>query len=70
MGQRTKAEQEAVDRMTIVPIADQIATFIRNRISFGNYTSGQRLPGEWEVAEQFEVSRGTVRSALAATGQS
>lgn len=58
-------EAQAVNRMTIVPIADQIAEFIRNRVRFGTYDAGERLPGEWVLAEEFEVSRGTVRSALA-----
>ncbi len=41
-------------------LADSIAT----EIEAGKYKLGDRLPTERELAEQFGVSRATVRSAL------
>jgi GntR family transcriptional repressor for pyruvate dehydrogenase complex len=43
-------------------IADQIADMIRSR----KYASGTRLPAERDLAQQFSVSRPTVREALVA----
>lgn len=42
-------------------VADEIA----ERIRAGSVTEGQRLPAEADLAEQFNVSRATIRSALA-----
>ncbi len=49
-----------------VPIADQVAALLYGRIAEGRYLPGDRLPSEAELAEELDVSRGTVRSALAA----
>ena len=43
----------------------QIADSLRRSIRSGTYARGSRLPSERELAEEFEVSRGTVRHALA-----
>ncbi|MFJ3385499.1 MULTISPECIES: GntR family transcriptional regulator [unclassified Curtobacterium] len=42
-----------------------VAEALRDAIATGRYVSGERLPGEHELAERFSVSRGTVRAALA-----
>jgi GntR family transcriptional regulator len=42
----------------------QIADQIRDAIIAGAYDNGSLLPGENELAEQFSVSRGTIRRAL------
>ena len=42
----------------------QIATAIRDAIVAGELIVDQRLPSEAELADQFEVSRPTVREAL------
>ena len=57
-------KEQVLDRLAAVPIAEQIATLLRNRIQFKTYRDGERLPGEWDLSEQFDVSRGTVRVAL------
>ncbi|MDQ2644995.1 MAG: GntR family transcriptional regulator [Myxococcota bacterium] len=52
---------KSVQRRAIyVEVADQIRTAILER----SLTSGERLPPERELAEQFGVSRATVREAL------
>jgi len=49
-----------------VPIADQVANLLHERIVEGVYTPGERLPSESDLAEELAVSRGTVRCALTA----
>lgn len=41
-----------------------IVTQLRNRILEGHYTFDERLPAERHLAEEFNVSRGTIRSVL------
>lgn len=43
---------------------DQVFTELREAIREGRYRRGSMLPGEIELAHQFDVSRGTVRKAL------
>jgi GntR family transcriptional regulator, transcriptional repressor for pyruvate dehydrogenase complex len=44
--------------------AAQIADQIRGAIRSGRLPAGSRLPAEHELADEFEVSRGTVREAM------
>jgi GntR family transcriptional regulator len=44
----------------------KVAEDIKAAISAGAYSAGTRLPSESELAEQYAVSRGTVRQAFAA----
>jgi GntR family transcriptional regulator len=44
----------------------KVADDIKTAISEGAYAAGTRLPSESELAEQYAVSRGTVRQAFAA----
>jgi len=44
---------------------EQVALRLAKEIRTGQLTAGARLPGEIELARRFEVSRGTMRSALA-----
>jgi GntR family transcriptional regulator len=44
----------------------QVADDLRAAIATGGYAPGTRLPSESELAEQYSVSRGTVRQAFAA----
>lgn len=45
-------------------LVDQVITVLRERISSGAYKANDRLPGEMELARQFNVGRSTVREAL------
>ena len=47
------------------PLADQLEAILRERILAGTYAPGSRLPSESELAEEFGVSRATVRTVLA-----
>jgi len=44
----------------------RVANAITTAIEEGQYTPGSRLPGERELAEDFSVSRPTVREAMIA----
>lgn len=46
--------------------ATQIADQLREAITSGTYGPGEKLPTEHELAESFNVSRGTIREALRA----
>src|SRR6185369_8274126 len=50
--------------ITIERISSQLAGQIRSAIVAGEYTPGDKLPSERELAELFEVSRPSVREAL------
>ncbi len=44
----------------------KVAQDIKTAIAAGAYGAGTRLPSESELAEQYSVSRGTIRQAFAA----
>lgn len=46
-------------------IVEQVEEFLRGRIRDGTYTPGSRIPSESELADEFGVSRATVRTVLA-----
>src|ERR1700683_888446 len=46
-----------------------IADDVEQEIAAGVYTAGERLPGEVEIAQRFDVNRHTVRRALAELAQ-
>ncbi|CAM5313001.1 GntR family transcriptional regulator [Streptomyces avidinii] len=48
------------------PLYLKVAADLRTAIAAGEYGSGARLPAEDELARRYQVSRGTVRQALAA----
>lgn len=47
-----------------LPLYEQIKLQILQRIANSEWASNELLPSEWELAEQFAVSQGTVRKAL------
>lgn len=54
----------AVDRSAPIPLHNQIADVIRARVEAGVWPVHYRLKPEPELAEDFGVSRGTLRKAL------
>jgi DNA-binding GntR family transcriptional regulator len=54
-----------VDRSSPVPMYYQIAMDLRQRICRGEWRIGSRLPPEPELASEYDVSRMTLRQALA-----
>ncbi|MDB5502662.1 MAG: phosphonate metabolism transcriptional regulator PhnF [Tardiphaga sp.] len=53
------------DKPTGVALWRQVADGIERGIADGTYPSGEKLPGETEIAEIYRVNRHTVRRALA-----
>ena len=47
-----------------LPLYQQVKRQILERIAEGEWASNELLPSEWELADQFDVSQGTVRKAL------
>jgi DNA-binding GntR family transcriptional regulator len=47
------------------PVAQQVYEHLRQQLLEGGYTHGQRMPSETQLAQDFSVSRATVRQALA-----
>ncbi len=54
-----------LDKSHPIPLYYQLAQLIRERIQAGEWNAGERLPSERELSEQVEISRMTVRQALA-----
>ncbi len=50
----------------VQPIAEQVLTLLRQRIRDRVYGPENRLPSESELADELQVSRATIRSALSA----
>ncbi|QWG21344.1 phosphonate metabolism transcriptional regulator PhnF [Bradyrhizobium sediminis] len=57
------------DAASGVALWRQVADGIERGIADGNFASGERLPGEMEIAETYRVNRHTVRRALAALAE-
>lgn len=54
--------------LTTKGAAAQIADQLREAIASGVWNPGDRLPAEWQLAQSYGVSRGTVREALRLVG--
>lgn len=59
------AHSADIDRSSPVPVYYQIAMDMKSRIARREWALDQRLPTEIELAEQYEVSRITLRQAMA-----
>jgi GntR family transcriptional regulator, transcriptional repressor for pyruvate dehydrogenase complex len=65
-GTRGAAAVTAMIGQKVLRPREQVEQRIRAAILSGSVRSGERLPSEAELARQFDVSRNTVREALAA----
>lgn len=52
-----------------IPLYYQLENVLREKITSGTYSGGDRLPTEIELIEQYSVSRITVRQALSALAE-
>jgi len=57
--------QDRIDKMSPVLLWRQVADDIRADISTGKLAPGARLPGELDLADAYDVSRDTIRRAIA-----
>ena len=54
-----------LDERSPVPLYYQLQEIIRSRIESGQWKPGEQLPPEADLCDEFNLSRGTVRQALA-----
>lgn len=59
-----KANLFKIDLKSKLPLYDQIERNLRDLIVNGHLKPGQAVPGEWDLADYYGVSRLTVRRAL------
>ncbi|KYH31282.1 GntR family transcriptional regulator [Neomoorella mulderi] len=55
----------SLDKQSVIPLYYQLKELIRQEIEGGVWQAGDCLPPERELCEKYEVSRATVRQALA-----
>lgn len=53
-----------LDKKSFTPLYYQLADLLRERISDGSLKPGMTLPSEFDLIEEHNISRGTVREAL------
>lgn len=58
-------EDYEIDKNSVIPIYYQLARLMREQIRKGEFKPGEALPTEMEIAERYEISRMTVRRAIA-----
>src|SRR3954452_7985612 len=56
---------QLIDRASPLPVYFQIAVDLRRRIAEGEWSTGQRIAPELALAREYDVSRVTVRQAIA-----
>lgn len=61
----TTLPQPRIDRHTPIPFYFQLKKVLAQEISTGRWVPGQRLPSELDICGHFDLSRTTVRQALA-----
>ena len=55
-----------LNQKSATPLYLQVCNFILSEIKNGKYKEGDKIPSELELCKQFELSRTTIRSAIAA----
>ncbi|MCK4683295.1 GntR family transcriptional regulator, partial [Candidatus Bipolaricaulota bacterium] len=56
--------ERSIDKQASLPIYRQLKEIIKEKIGDGKFRPGDRIPTEYELCEQFEISRAPVRQAL------
>ena len=55
---------DSLDKQSSVTIYQQLATIIRKQVLYGDIKPGEKLPSEYELVNQYGISRSSVRQAL------
>lgn len=63
-GARDVQNKPVIDKKSVIPIYYQLAKYLEELIQTGRLQPGEALPTEMELAQQFEISRMTVRKAI------
>jgi DNA-binding GntR family transcriptional regulator len=53
-----------IDKNSVIPIYIQLQQIIKNRIISGEYKDGEIIPSETQLADQYDITRTTVRKAI------
>ncbi|HEY4687712.1 MAG TPA: GntR family transcriptional regulator [Anaerolineae bacterium] len=61
---RPPKARSVIDRKSHVPFYVQLEEILRTEIERGQLKPGERLPGEFELCQRYDVSRTVVRQAL------
>jgi GntR family transcriptional regulator len=62
-------EQQKLDHKTPIPLYFQLRTILLDEIQKGSYPVGSTIPTETEISDIFQISRSTVRQAIAELAQ-
>ncbi len=62
---RSSPVVENIDGTSALPLYVQVSTLLRGRIARGEWPAGEQIPTETELCDAYDVSRITVRQALA-----
>lgn len=54
-----------LERNSSVPLYHQVANFLREKIQNGYLKPGEQIPSEWDLVKELQISRMTVRQAIA-----
>ena len=57
-------EKRIIDKQSPIPAYHQITSHLKERISFGEWRLGEKLPTEGDLAREYNVSRVTLRQAM------
>ncbi len=63
--QYTLTFQDRIDKTSIIPAYYQLAKILEYKIRLAEFKQGDKLPTEVELAEKYQISRMTVRRAIA-----
>jgi GntR family transcriptional regulator of arabinose operon len=55
---------DAIDKESALPLYQQLAITIRKQILQGIFRQGDKLPSEYELVKQYQISRSSVRQAI------
>lgn len=55
---------DSIRKDSPIPIYKQLAEVIRDQVLKGELRPGDQLPGEWELAKSYKISRSSVRSTI------
>lgn len=58
--------ERPLNKNSTIPLYRQLSTWLASQIQTGEYKTGERLPSERDLSEQFSVSRITARQAIEA----
>lgn len=56
--------ERKIEHDSFIPLYHQLKEILKEKIESGDWTSGDKIPSEYELCGQYDVSRNTVKKAL------